>query len=78
MSMACSAKTLTRGVHEVFDFAHRMMEYPVPPLYDKLSQVPCTSHAVFRVQCEMQLSVHACNALAGPYARVLYRCATHF
>lgn len=52
MSMACSAKTLTRGVHEVFDFAHRMMEYPVPPLYDKLSQVPCV-----HVTCRVPLAV---------------------
>lgn len=32
--MECSAKTMTKGVHSVFVYACRMVEYPVPPLYD--------------------------------------------
>ena len=32
--MQCSAKTMIKGLHSVFVYACKMVEYPVPPLYD--------------------------------------------
>ena len=34
MAMQCSAKTMIKGLHSVFVYACKMVEYPVPPLYD--------------------------------------------
>ena len=45
--MECSAKNMIQSLHSAFVYAFKMVEYPVPPLYDVHARVrawsPCRS-----------------------------------